>query len=278
MTPTSLITAKARTRSPAAPPLHTATVGDGFAFGMPSTPSLGRWPRASLTLKQGLDFAVAGLILLITAPLFLLVALSIKATSSGPVFFVQQRVGRGGRAFRCYKFRTMRHNSDDGPHREFARNFIRGNGNGHGAHGHGHVNGNGHHAEDNGNGHARQSAGTTVYKMTRDPRITRVGQMLRRTSLDELPQILNVLRGEMSLVGPRPPVLYELEHYQDWHKRRLTAKPGITGLWQVSGRSSVPFDEMVQLDLYYIDHRSTLLDLWIMARTLPVMVKGDGAY
>jgi lipopolysaccharide/colanic/teichoic acid biosynthesis glycosyltransferase len=235
-----------------------------------------------LTLKQVLDFAVAGLILLITAPLFLLVALCIKATSSGPVFFVQQRVGRGGRAFRCYKFRTMQHNSDDGPHREFARNFIRGNGNGngHGAHGHGNGNGNGHshHAEANGNGHARESAGTTVYKMTRDPRITRVGQMLRRTSLDELPQILNVLRGEMSLVGPRPPVLYELEHYQDWHKRRLTAKPGITGLWQVSGRSSVPFDEMVQLDLYYIDHRSTLMDLWIMARTLPVMVKGDGAY
>ncbi len=270
MTPTSLITAKARTRSPAAPPLHTPTVGDGFAVGVPFTPSLGRWPRASLSLKQVLDFTVAGLILTLTSPLFLLVALCIKATSSGPVFFVQQRVGRGGRSFRCYKFRTMQHNSDDGAHREFARNFIRGSG----------SNGNGHHAkaEANGNGHTHHVTGATIYKMTRDPRITRVGHMLRRTSLDELPQILNVLRGEMSLVGPRPPVLYEIEHYQDWHKRRLAAKPGITGLWQVSGRSSVPFDEMVQLDLYYIDHRSTLMDLWIMARTLPVMVKGDGAY
>ncbi len=105
-----------------------------------------------------------------------------------------------------------------------------------------------------------------------------MGQLLRRTSLDELPQLFNVMCGQMSLVGPRPPVVYELEHYQDWHMRRLEAKPGITGLWQVSGRSSVPFDEMVQLDIYYIDHRSMLMDLWILARTLPVMVKGDGAY
>jgi lipopolysaccharide/colanic/teichoic acid biosynthesis glycosyltransferase len=283
MTPTSLITAKGKDRSPAAAPHTAATVGDGFAVGAPALPvRTARRQGASLALKQAVDFGGAALVLLVSSPLFFLAALAIKLTSAGPVFFVQQRLGRGGRSFRCYKFRTMKHNSDDGLHREFARNFIRGgpseahgngHGNGHGKNGHGsNVNGN------NGNGHGRNGASATVYKLTKDPRITRVGQLLRRTSLDELPQILNVLRGEMSLVGPRPPVPYELDDYQDWHKRRLSAKPGITGLWQVSGRSSVPFDEMVQLDLYYIDHRSTLMDLWIMARTLPVMIKGDGAY
>ena len=275
MTPTSLITAKARDRSPTAPPLAAPTVGDGFAVGVPGLPGIASHGHGgSLALKQAVDFGLAACTLLLTSPLFLVAAALIKVTSPGPVFFVQERVGRGGRPFRCYKFRTMKHNSDDGPHREFARNFIRGSAGSDaaGTTGKSHGNGNGH---GNGHGNGRNGA---VYKMTRDPRITRIGQLLRRTSLDELPQILNVLRGDMSMVGPRPPVLYELEHYQDWHKRRLTAKPGITGLWQVSGRSSVPFDEMVQLDLYYIDHRSTLLDLWIMARTLPVMVKGDGAY
>ena len=275
MTPTSLITAKARDRSPTAAPLAAPTVGDGYAVGVPGLPEFASRGRgASLALKQAVDFGFAAFTLILTSPLFLIAAVLIKGTSPGPVFFVQERVGRGGRPFRCYKFRTMKHNADDGPHREFARNFIRGTAasapEAAAEHDYGNGNGNG-----NGSGNGRNGA---VYKMTRDPRITRIGQLLRRTSLDELPQILNVLRGDMSLVGPRPPVLYELEHYQDWHKCRLTAKPGITGLWQVSGRSSVPFDEMVQLDLYYIDHRSTLLDLWIMARTLPVMVKGDGAY
>ena len=253
-------------------------MGDGFAVGAPAIPvRTARRQSASLALKQAVDYGGAALVLIVASPFFLLAALAIKLTSAGPVFFVQQRLGRDGRSFRCYKFRTMKHNSDDGPHREFARNFIRGgpsetHGNGHG-NGNG-KNGNGKNGHGNGNGNGRHGVRATVYKLTGDPRITRVGQLLRRTSLDELPQILNVLRGEMSLVGPRPPVPYELDHYQEWHKRRLSAKPGITGLWQVSGRSSVPFDEMVQLDLYYIDHRSTLLDLWIMARTLPVMIKG----
>jgi lipopolysaccharide/colanic/teichoic acid biosynthesis glycosyltransferase len=178
--------------------------------------------------------------------------------------------------FDFFKFRTMKHNSDDRVHREFAANFIRGNGNDlvwngeNGACRRGSLGGN-----DTPSDHLTNDQ---VYKLTRDPRITGIGRFLRRTSLDELPQLINVLRGEMSIVGPRPPVVYELEHYQEWHKRRLGAKPGITGLWQVSGRSSVPFDEMVQLDLYYIDHRSTSMDLGIMARTLPVMIKGDGAY
>ena len=207
----------------------------------------------SLAVKRTLDYLLAGAFVVLTAPLFALIALAIKVTSSGPVFFVQHRIGQDGRLFPFFKFRTMRHNSDDSAHREFSRDFITGS---------------------NGN----TSNGAKVYKLTRDPRVTWVGQFLRRTSLDELPQLFNVLRGEMSLVGPRPPLPYELEHYQDWHKRRLSICPGITGLWQVSGRSSVPFDEMVLLDVYYIEHRSTLMDLRIMAKTLPVMFNGSGAY
>ena len=207
----------------------------------------------SLAVKRTLDYLLAGAFVVLTAPLFALIALAIKVTSSGPVFFIQHRIGQDGRLFPFFKFRTMRHNSDDSAHREFSRDFITGS---------------------NGN----SSNGAKVYKLTRDPRVTWVGQFLRRTSLDELPQLFNVLRGEMSLVGPRPPLPYELEHYQDWHKRRLSIRPGITGLWQVSGRSSVPFDEMVLLDVYYIEHRSTLMDLRIMAKTLPVMFNGSGAY
>jgi lipopolysaccharide/colanic/teichoic acid biosynthesis glycosyltransferase len=174
-------------------------------------------------------------------------------------------VGVGGRIFDFYKFRTMRHNADDSVHREFSREFIRGSGNGNGK------------PHGNGNGHG-SGGGTKVYKLTRDPRVTAVGALLRRTSLDELPQLFNVLRGEMSLVGPRPPVVYELEHYQDWHKRRLAVRPGLTGLWQVSGRSSVPFDEMVLLDLFYIEHRTAWMDVRILAKTLPVMLMGSGGY
>jgi lipopolysaccharide/colanic/teichoic acid biosynthesis glycosyltransferase len=114
--------------------------------------------------------------------------------------------------------------------------------------------------------------------MTKDPRITPVGHILRRTSLDELPQLLNVIAGDMSIVGPRPPIFYELNHYKEWHRKRLRAKPGLTGLWQVSGRSSVPFDEMVLLDLYYIDHWSLKTDLEILFRTIPVVFSGEGAY
>jgi len=117
-----------------------------------------------------------------------------------------------------------------------------------------------------------------VFKLTDDPRITGIGKVLRRTSLDELPQLINVLKGEMSLVGPRPPIAYELGHYKEWHRKRLEAKPGLTGLWQVSGRSSVPFNEMVLLDLYYIGHWSLVMDLEILVRTIPVVLLGKGAY
>jgi lipopolysaccharide/colanic/teichoic acid biosynthesis glycosyltransferase len=236
--------------------------------------SRSRKRRFSLWFKQLMDYGIAGSLVLLATPLFILIGLAIRLTSAGPVFFVQERVGKDGRRFRFFKFRTMRHNADDSVHREFSRNFIRGaeggNGNGN-ASGKGNGNGNAH---ANGNGHHSG----VVYKMTEDPRVTRVGRVLRRTSLDELPQLFNVVRGEMSLVGPRPPVVYELEHYQEWHKRRLQAKPGITGLWQVSGRSTVPFDEMVLLDLHYIENRTTLMDVRIMLKTLPVVFKGDGAY
>lgn len=296
MTPTSLVTARGANAARSSTHLGAVPMGaDGVARGdgLPSQ-SANRSRHASLAFKQVFDFAAAGILVVLSAPLFLLIALAIRLSSPGPVFFVQERVGQQGRRFRFFKFRTMLHNADDTVHREFSRNFICGS-NGSGkvkvidsqqnedrAHpvpfarrGNGHSQGNG-----NGNGHAdgngRQDA--VVYKMTEDPRVTRIGKLLRRTSLDELPQLLNVVRGEMSLVGPRPPVVYELDHYQDWHKQRLSAKPGITGLWQVSGRSSVPFDEMVLLDLHYIENRSMAMDLRIILKTLPVMLKGEGAY
>jgi lipopolysaccharide/colanic/teichoic acid biosynthesis glycosyltransferase len=155
------------------------------------------------------------------------------------------------------KFRTKKLETDDSIHRDYAINFITGK-----------------QLEFEDKARERDQ----VFKMTRDPRITPVGAMLRRTSLDELPQLINVFRGEMSIVGPRPPIFYELNHYREWHKKRLRAKPGLTGLWQVSGRSSVPFDEMVLLDLYYIDHWSLKTDVEILFRTIPVVLSGEGAY
>ena len=208
------------------------------------------WQRI---LKRTVDLTASLLVMVLGAPVFLFLATAVKLSSPGPVLFRQVRLGRDGKPFTFYKFRSMQHKNDDGAHRDFARNFISGD-----------------MSEENGD--------STVFKMVRDPRITTIGRFLRRSSLDELPQFYNVLRGEMSLVGPRPPISYELEHYQDWHKDRLKVKPGLTGLWQVSGRSSVGFDEMVKLDLYYIGHWDLKLDLKIMARTVPVMVKGEGAY
>ena len=284
MTPTSLVTAQNSADSHAdANSLLSPHVGtlEGHAT-YESDAEKGFGNRFSLACKQGIDRLIAGALMLVTLPVFAVTALAIKVTSRGPVFYVQKRVGQSGRTFRFFKFRTMRHDSDDRAHRDFARDFIQNsgaNGKPHSNPEHGPVEmkptlvvDEHNHAGKNGNGNGK------VYKMTADPRVTAVGRFLRRTSLDELPQIFNVLRGEMSMVGPRPPVPYEVEHYQEWHKRRLAAKPGITGLWQVSGRSSVPFDEMVLLDLYYIENRSTAMDIRIMAKTLPVMVKGDGAY
>lgn len=212
-------------------------------------------PRAARIVKRSCDVIVAASALLLLAPLWLVIALLIKLDSRGSVFYRQERVGMDGRVFLFLKFRTMRAGADDALHREYQRKLIAGQ------------------PDVNLGDDARP-----VYKLRDDPRVTRTGRVLRRLSLDELPQLLNVLRGDMSLVGPRPPIPYEVEAYELWHRKRLDMKPGLTGLWQVSGRNRLSFDEMVRLDLFYIENWSLLLDLKIILRTLPVMLRGDDAY
>ena len=210
-----------------------------------------------LVTKRAVDIVGSALGLVIAAPLFLAAALAIKLTSQGPVFFRQQRIGHFGKPFVFLKFRSMYLNNDPKIHLDYIRQLISGKA---------------ERQPSNGNGQG-------VYKLTMDPRVTRVGALLRRTSFDELPQLINVLRGEMSLVGPRPPIPYEVDAYQTWHRRRvLEAKPGITGLWQVSGRSRVGFDEMVRLDIRYAMRRSFWLDLKILLLTPRAVILGDGAY
>ncbi len=203
--------------------------------------------------KRISDIVIASLTLALLSPFWLLIALLIKFDSKGPVFYAQERVGMDGRIFVVYKFRTMRTNADSEIHREYQRKFIAG------------------HAEAN-VGNAQKPA----YKLRDDPRITRIGRLLRRLSLDEVPQLFNVLRGDMSVVGPRPPIPYEVEAYELRHRKRLDMKPGLTGLWQVSGRNRLPFEEMVKLDLFYIENWSLLFDFKIILRTMLVMLRGDG--
>jgi exopolysaccharide biosynthesis polyprenyl glycosylphosphotransferase len=203
-------------------------------------------------VKRAFDIVVASAALVLLSPLWLLMALLIKLDSKGPVLYRQERVGMDGRIFLFLKFRTMRTGADDREHREYQKRYIEGR------------------PETNLGDSLRP-----VYKLHDDPRVTRTGRWLRRTSLDELPQLLNVLRGDMSLVGPRPPIPYEVEAYALWHRKRLDMKPGMTGLWQVSGRNRLSFDEMVRLDLSYIENWSLWLDLKIMLRTLPVLLRGD---
>lgn len=213
--------------------------------------------RVPGALKRAID--VAGSLLALTAlsPIFLLVALAVKTSSRGPVFFRQVRLGQNGQPFVFLKFRSMYANNDSSVHQEYIKKLISGN------------------AER----HASDRNGEGVFKLTQDSRITRVGAFLRKTSLDELPQFYNVLKGEMSLVGPRPPIPYEVENYDYWHRRRLLeAKPGITGLWQVSGRSRVSFDEMVRLDLRYARTWSPWMDIKILMRTPLAVVLGEGAH
>jgi lipopolysaccharide/colanic/teichoic acid biosynthesis glycosyltransferase len=203
-----------------------------------------------------MDIAGSGVMLALCGPLLVVIALAIKATSKGPVLFRQQRVGQYGQHFTFLKFRSMRVDNNNSVHQEFVTKLIAG-----GA------------KKDLSSGN-----GGAVYKLTNDKRITRIGKFLRRTSLDELPQFLNVLKGEMSLVGPRPPIPYEVAAYQTWHRRRvLEVKPGITGLWQVTGRSRVSFDEMVRLDLRYATSWSPWLDFKILMRTPIAVIKGAGA-
>ena len=210
----------------------------------------------SLWCKRAIDVVFSSFIMAFGFPFFLFIATLIKLTSEGPVLFVQERIGKDRKPFKFYKFRTMVVDNSDAPHRDFAENFIKGNM---------------RNEMDDG-------TGKPLFKLKSDPRVTSIGRFLRRTSLDELPQFFNVLRGEMTIVGPRPPLSYELDLYKEWHKGQLAVKPGLTGLWQVSGRSTVPFDEMVMLDLYYIENWSLLLDLKIILRTIPVMLFGSGGY
>jgi len=200
--------------------------------------------RGALLVKRGVDVMGAMTILILGAPLLGLIALAIRLDSPGPIVFRQTRVGIGGKLFEIYKFRSMR----EGAEAELEQ------------------------LSD------LNEADGPLFKIRDDPRLTRVGRFLRHTSLDELPQLWNVLRGEMSLVGPRPPIPDEVSRYKRWHKKRLDGRPGMTGLWQVSGRSMLNFDETVLLDIYYIENWSLWLDFKILLRTIPTVFFGEGAY
>ncbi len=206
-------------------------------------------------IKRASDVAIAAVAAFLTFPFWLLVSILIKLDSTGPVLFKQERVGMDGRKFLCYKFRTMKADADENVHRDAYLANIEGS--------------------DHANSGDEDKP--VFGKVKDDPRITHTGKWLRGTSLDELPQFLNVFRGEMSVVGPRPPIPYEVEEYDIWHRKRLDMKPGITGLWQVSGRNRLTFDEMVRVDIYYIENWSLLLDLKILFLTVPAMFRGDGA-
>lgn len=206
-------------------------------------------------IKRASDIMISLIALVITFPVWLIISILIKLDSHGAILFKQERVGMDGRKFLCYKFRTMKSDADEEIHREAYRKNIEGN------------------SEANVGNDEKPVFG----KVKNDPRITKIGKFLRRTSVDELPQFLNVLRGEMSVVGARPPIPYEVEEYDLRHRRRLDMKPGITGLWQVSGRNRLTFEEMVQIDIFYIENWSLWLDLKIILLTLPAVLRGDGA-
>ena len=205
-------------------------------------------------IKRLFDGSVSLTLLFLLAPLFLLIALLVKLKSPGPIFFRQVRVGRNLRPFAMLKFRTMHVNADHKLHHEFVTRFI------------------------NSNGQDPSCSTNGVFKLVGDPRVTPIGHVLRKTSLDELPQLWNVLRGEMSLVGPRPPLPYEVAQYKSWHTRRvIDATPGITGLWQVGGRSRTTFDDMVRLDVRYTKTRSFWNDIKILLATPGAVFSGKGA-
>jgi exopolysaccharide biosynthesis polyprenyl glycosylphosphotransferase len=195
-----------------------------------------------LRVKDAFDFLFSAFVVIVLSPVYVLLALAIKIDSKGPVFFKQKRVGLRGRKFIVYKFRTMVTNAEELKEKLMQQNEMDG----------------------------------PVFKMTNDPRITRVGRFLRKTSLDELPQFFNVLIGDMSVIGPRPPLPDEVRQYERWQLRRLSMKPGITCIWQVSGRNNIPFDEWMKMDLEYIDNWSLKLDFIIFLKTIRTMIRGDG--
>jgi len=200
--------------------------------------------------KRAFDIAGSFFLMLLLSPMFIVIAVMIKLDSRGPVFFRQERIGRNGKKFKMLKFRSMYVNNDDSKHKEYVTKLIKEN--------------------------AKDSSGT--FKIVDDPRITKVGKFIRKYSLDEFPQLENVFMGEMSLVGPRPPLQYEVDSYDEWHKRRLSVRPGMTGMWQVSGRNSIGFEDMVLLDIYYVENWTIWLDLQILLKTIPVVLfKRDGS-
>jgi len=212
--------------------------------------------RDGYRLKRLLDIIGATIALVLFSPLMLVIAIAVALSSPGPIIFKQRRLGRSGVPFVFYKFRSMRCDTDDAIHRNYVQSFIKGE-------------------LDKVN---QQSNADPMYKIKVDPRVTRLGRFIRKYSIDELPQFFNVLKGDMSLVGPRPPIPFEATNYRSWHLRRvLDVKPGITGLWQVEGRSKVTFDEMVRMDLRYIRNCSMALDLRIMIKTVRVVLSCDGA-
>ena len=205
-------------------------------------------------VKRMLDIVGSLTLLIVLSPVLALIAVLVKLTSSGPVFFRQDRVGASLKPFTMLKFRTMRVDADHELHRQFVTEFI------------------------NAGADASPTADSGLFKIVNDPRVTFLGRALRKASLDELPQLWNVLRGDMSLVGPRPPLSYEVEQYKRWHYRRvLEAKPGITGLWQVAGRSQTSFDDMVRLDLQYVQNQSAWTDIKILLATPRAVISGKGA-
>jgi lipopolysaccharide/colanic/teichoic acid biosynthesis glycosyltransferase len=209
---------------------------------------------AYVRFKDIIGRPVAFLVALLLSPVLLLLALAIRLDSPGSPIFSQERTGKNGQRFTAYKFRTMYVNNDDSAYKNYLKQYILKNA-----------------------PYKVNNKGEPVYKLINDPRITRVGAILRQTNLDELPQLLNLIRGDMELLGPRPDIPYSVKLYSPWHTRRLAVKPGITGLWQVGNRKSLSFDDMVRLDIEYIDRQSPLLDLKIIFLTIRTILKRDGS-
>jgi lipopolysaccharide/colanic/teichoic acid biosynthesis glycosyltransferase len=233
-------------------------LADALAETRPHTLAGARESRALDASLRALDIVGAAAMLLVLAPLLIGIAIAIRLDSKGPALFRQRRLGRGREPFTAIKFRTMHEGVTHDRHREFVIGLINGE------------------TPERPAGDREETG--PYYKMIGDPRVTRFGRLLRRSSLDELPQLWNVLRGEMSLVGPRPPIPYEVEHYPAHWFARFAVKPGVTGLWQISGRSQVTLEEMVRLDVDYARRRSLWLNLWILLRTVPAVLGARGAW